>query len=77
MTSRSRNSAAIVLILWTGFLLFAQTPATRRLIQLLNTPDFLDKDNAEEELLHAAIDAGPVAVPELRNLLQRSNDDEK
>ena len=48
-----------------------------RLIQLLNTPNFLDKDNAEQELLHAAIEAGPAAVPELRNMLQRSNDDEQ
>jgi hypothetical protein len=46
----------------------------------LNSPD-LDKvaqDNnaavaAQKELMHAALDAGPAAVPELRNLLQRSN----
>jgi hypothetical protein len=81
MTSLTRNLVAIILVLCAGVLLFAQSPATRRLIQLLNTPEFLEKvvldiDDAAaagKELLHAAIDAGPAAVSELRNLLQHSN----
>jgi hypothetical protein len=47
--------------------LSSQKDATSRLIDLINAGDV---DSAEEELTRAAIDAGPAAIPALRNILE-------
>jgi len=77
VTLRTRYFAAIILVFCAGVLLFAQSPSTQRLLQLLDTPDSLDKDDEENELIHAAIEAGPAAVPVLGKLLQRLNGEEQ
>jgi hypothetical protein len=52
--------------------LSAQSAATTRLIELINAGD----KPVDKELPRAAIDAGPPALPAIRNLLDRSTDDD-
>ncbi len=54
--------------------LSAQSAATARLLELINSANlFL----VEDELPRAAIDAGPPAVPAIRNILDRSTDEDR
>jgi hypothetical protein len=72
MIPRWMSAVAIILTLSNGLLLSGQSSATKRLLQLLETPGFQRQHNAVTELIRVAIDAGPAAVPDLRNLLKRS-----
>ena len=52
----------------------AQSPATVRLLDIINSGN---ENRVEDELLNAAVDAGPPAIPALRGLLGRFSGGDK